>query len=160
MIAKQAAFILQDGSIVDIDGSSNLQFNLSITDNLYGVIWHRNHLGIMNAVPLVESGGVYSYNYSTGSGQVYGGINAHKEIGTGIWGMIGADGLADGQINTGDKIDVWSVQVGNSGYLMGDYNLNGQVGNPDKVDVWSVNAGSGTQIPDNMSSDGYKCMVP
>ncbi|MCD4677782.1 MAG: hypothetical protein K8S18_17565, partial [Desulfobacula sp.] len=111
-----------------------------------------------------ETGGIYSYDFTTGSGQVYGGANAHKEIGPGTWGMTGADGNADGQVNNGDKIDVWSLQAGSGGYLTGDFNLDSQVNNGDKNDVWIPNTGSGGQVPDfsggSFVKQGYKCHVP
>ncbi|MCD4734485.1 MAG: hypothetical protein K8R53_00450, partial [Bacteroidales bacterium] len=72
---------------------------------------------------------------------------AHKEIGTGIWGMIGADGNADSQINNADKLDVWAVQAGSGGYQNGDFNLDAQVNNSDKNDVWIPNTGLGGQVP-------------
>ncbi|MCD4745032.1 MAG: hypothetical protein K8R58_01900, partial [Bacteroidales bacterium] len=89
IIAQQAAFILNDGSIVGLDGSSVLQFANTITNNLFVVIWHRNHLGVMSANAVTETGGVYTYNFTTGVDQAYGGLLGHKEIGTGVWGMIG-----------------------------------------------------------------------
>ncbi|MCD4736756.1 MAG: LamG domain-containing protein, partial [Bacteroidales bacterium] len=157
IIAQQAAFLLNDGSIVGLDGSTILSFNNSIIHSLFAVIWHRNSIGIMSAFPLIETGGTYKYDFTTSSGQVYGGGNAHKEIATGIWGMTGADGNADGQINNGDKIDVWSPQAGSGGYLSGDFNLDSQVNNGDKNDIWIPNTGSGGQVPDGI---GYKCRVP
>lgn len=45
VIARQAAFLLNDGAVVDIDGYSNLQFKETIQNGLFTVIWHRNHLG-------------------------------------------------------------------------------------------------------------------
>ncbi|MCD4735656.1 MAG: PCMD domain-containing protein [Bacteroidales bacterium] len=148
VVARQAAFILSDGSIVDTDGQSNLIFNnLTIQNSMFVVIWHRNSVGIMSAVPVVETGGIYSYDFTSGAGTVYGGSNAHKEITTGVWGLIGADGNADEQINNGDKIDVWTPQAGSSGYQDGDFNLDGQVNNGDKNDVWVPNTGMGGQVP-------------
>ena len=158
IIDRKAAFILNNGSIVATDGSSNLQFsNVTIQHSLFTVLWHRNHIGIMSAVPLLETDGVYSYDFTTGAGQVFGGMNAHKEIGSGIWGMTGADGNADGQINNGDKIDVWSPEAGSSGYLSGDFNLDSQVNNSDKNDIWIPNTGLGGQVPDTFDP---QCYVP
>lgn len=148
MIARQAAFVLNDGSIVGLDGVSNLQFNNSIIHQLFIVIWHRNHLGVMSAYPLTETGGVYNYDFTTGADEAYGGANGHKEIGTGIWGMIAADGNADGYVNLLDKDDIWKQQAGEKGYKSGDYNLNGQVNNPEKNDFWVPNEGSGSQVPE------------
>jgi len=61
--------------------------------------------------------------------------------------MKAGDGLPDGQVGNSDKIEVWSLQSGCSGYLTGDFNLDGQVNNSDKVDYWCPNTGSGSQIP-------------
>ena len=64
-----------------------------------------------------------------------------------MWGMVGGDGNADGQVDNIDKNEVWLPQVGNAGYLAGDFNLDSQVNNQDKVDIWSPNVGRSTQIP-------------
>ncbi|MCD4745338.1 MAG: PKD domain-containing protein, partial [Bacteroidales bacterium] len=160
MISQKAAFILKDGIIVDLDGTSFPVFNLAIFDNLYVAIWHRNHLGVMSAIPLIKAGCIYSYDFTVGSGQAYGGILAHKEIASGVWGMVGGDSNPDGQINNSDKIDVWIPQSGNSGYLEADFNMSGTVDNQDKNDVWLPNSGSGSQIPDNTPTEGFKCQVP
>ncbi|MCD4746833.1 MAG: hypothetical protein K8R58_11100 [Bacteroidales bacterium] len=159
IIAQQAAFILNNGSIVGLDGSSILSFNNSIIHNLFVVIWQRNHLGVISANPVTGSGGVYTYNFSTGANQAYGGSLGHKEIGTGIWGMIGGDGDANSQIGNADKNDVWAVQAGTSGYLSGDFTMDVQVNNSDKNDVWAPNSGKGGQVPDGMIK-GYQCQVP
>ncbi|MCD4744892.1 MAG: hypothetical protein K8R58_01170, partial [Bacteroidales bacterium] len=160
MIAKQVALLLSNGAVVELDGSSPLVFNVKITENLFAVIYHRNHLGVMSAFALSESGDIFNYNFSTGENQVYGGSLGHKEIGTGVWGMVGGDGNPDGQITNSDKVDVWVIQSGNSGYFTGDFNLNSQVNNSDKIEVWLPNSGSGTQIPDNMPEDGFKSQIP
>ncbi|MBN1281145.1 MAG: hypothetical protein JXA00_05805 [Candidatus Thermoplasmatota archaeon] len=147
MIARQAAFLLNDGSVVSMDGTSLITFDVTITANLYVVICHRNHLNVMSATPLIETAGTYSYDFSTGHDQAYGGYNAHKDIGSGVWGMMGGDGNADGQVNNGDKNDVWAAQAGTSGYKAGDYNMDTQVGNQDKNEIWAANVGGGSQVP-------------
>ena len=156
MIARQAALLRSDGVIVATDGSSDLLFHTTYSQNLYALVWHRNHLGIMSNNALTASGGVYTYDFSTGSDQVYGGINGHKQIGTGIWGMVGGDGNADSQINNGDKNDVWAVEAGTAGYKAGDFNMDVNVNNGDKNDILLPNAGMGGQVPDN----GYQCQIP
>jgi len=152
---------LKDGEIVGLDGSTGaLQCaSTTITNNLFVVIWHRNHIGIMSAFPLTEAAGVYSYNFTTGSGQAYGGVLGHKEISAGIWGMVGGDGDANGQVGNPDKNDVWALQAGLSGYQNGDFNMDIQVNNLDKNDVWAPNGGSGSQVPDYLEG-GYSCQVP
>jgi hypothetical protein len=146
-VAKQAAFILNDGSIVDLDGSSNLQFTVTISQNLYVVVWQRNHIGIMSNNALTGSGGVYSYDYTSGVNQVYGGLAGHKQIASGVWGMFSGDGDHNGSIGDGDKSSTWEDQSGTRGYLFSDYNLDSESNNIDKDDFWVPNNGKGTQVP-------------
>ena len=157
MIAKQACFLTKSGNVVALDGINYPIFNTTVTNNLYVVIYHRNHLGIMSAYPLIPTGNLYSYDYSIDIGQVYGTMNGHKHLGGGVWGMTGGDGKSDGQINNGDKNDVWASQAGGSGYLAGDFNMDSQVNNGDKNDLWVPNTGMGGQVPD---SPNTKCSVP
>ncbi|MCD4769657.1 MAG: SBBP repeat-containing protein, partial [Bacteroidales bacterium] len=87
-IEQQAAFLLNDGSVVGLDGIDPIScISTTITSNLFVVIWHRNHLGVLSAYPLTETAGIYNYDFTTGAGRVFGGASGHKEIGTGIWGM-------------------------------------------------------------------------
>jgi len=147
VIARQAAFILKDGSVVDLDGSSNLTISASVSNNLYAVLWQRNHIGIMSNFALTESGGSYSYNFTSGINQVYGGSSGHKLFAPGIWGMRGGDGNRDGSINGGDLSPLWELESGTDGYLDSDYTLDGQSDNQDKDDIWVPNNGSGTSVP-------------
>lgn len=141
--------------------------NLSVENNLYAVVWHRNHLSIISAAPLTDNAGTYQYDFTSGPYQVYGGMLAHKELSPGMWGMIGGDGNSDGVISNQDKIDIWINQAGYSGYIQGDFNLDGEVSNPDKLEMWLPNSGLGSQVPDSMPfgkyltpEGGYKSMVP
>ncbi len=114
------------------------------------VIWHRNHLGILSAIPLVKTNGVYTYNFSDASTKVYGGDAGYVQLESGdpeLWGMAGGDGNADGIVNTNDKNNFWSILVGTRGYLQGDYNLNGHINNPDKNDIWLNNQIKQSQVP-------------
>ena len=146
MIDRQAGFVLNNGTIINIDGASPLRFTVEITENLFVVVYHRNHLGIMTANAVTLSGGEYIYDFTTGEGQVYGGPNAHKEIATGVWGMVSGDADANGEIDNKDKNDFWKAQYGNVGYLSGDFDMNGIVGTADKTGKWEDNAGNCSQI--------------
>ena len=145
MIARQAAFMLKDGSIVGMDGISNLRFDVAINYQLFTVIHHRNHLAIMSANPLTETAGFYTYDFSSGENQVYNGTSGHKDLG-GLWGMYAGDGNKDGYINASDK-NVWSTEAGTFGYFTFDYDLDAQVDNPDKNDVWLNNQTKESQVP-------------
>lgn len=156
-IAKKAAFILSDGRIVDLDGTSNLKFDLQLTDNLFAIVWHRNHLGMMSAFPIVSNGGIYNYDFTTSSNQVFGGTSNCKQLSSNAWGMISGDGNADGIVNLTDKSQVWDIQAGDAGYKEGDYSLDIQVNNKDKNDLLLENLNSSTQVPGGV---GYMCGEP
>ena len=150
IIAQKAGFLRKDGKIVEADASANnpLTFNVSVVENLFAVIWHRNHLGIMSAQPLTNIEDTFYYNFSSGENQVLGGLLGHKQLAPDKWGMVSGDGNADGFIDLNDKTDIWMVQAGNEGYNSGDYNLDGQVNNPDKNEFWLPNIGKSEMVTD------------
>jgi hypothetical protein len=160
MIARKAVFLLNNGSVCDLDGFGPVEFEVAVTDNLFVVIWHRNHLGIISASPLILSSGIYHYDFTTGVNQVYGGITAHKEIAAGIWGMVAADGDANGLINSDDKNLSWMTYAGLSGYYSGDFNMDVDINNQDKNDLWIHNSDYSEQVPDAIPVMKYYCSVP
>ena len=147
MFNRMAGFLLNDGSVVSTDGFSNLLFYNVLNDQLFTVIWHRNHLGIMSAFPLTESGGVYSYDFTTPAGQAYG-TDAQKNLGGGVYGLYGGNGNADGFIDMDDKTTTWSIEAGTGGYLNGDFNMDSQTDNSDKNDIWYGNLGKTVMLPE------------
>ncbi|MBN1340087.1 MAG: hypothetical protein JXA03_12230 [Bacteroidales bacterium] len=142
----QAGFIMENGSIVTLDGSNPLQYGIEVNQNLFAVVRHRNHLDIMSSLPLSANGNQYSYDFTDGMNKVFGSALGHKEVVPGIWAMAGGDGNADGQVNNSDKIDVWVPQSGSSGYKPGDFDMNGNVNNQDKLDMWAPNSGRSSQV--------------
>lgn len=148
IVAKQAAFLKKDGSIVGLDGNSNLKFNNSIVQQLFIVLWHRHHLGIMSANPLPGSHGYYTYDFTLSDLQVHGGSAGYVELISGIWGMVSGDANANGTIEINDKSIDWSDKAGKQGYLNADFNMDGQADNPDKNEIWLNNLGKESQVPD------------
>jgi len=146
-IAKQAAFVLKNGNIVGINGYSNLYFNNTINQELFVVVRHRNHLGIISADALTATGGIYTYDFRIGEDKVYGGIDGHKQISTEMWGMIAGDADANGLVGPTDNSH-WVNQAGTNGYNSADYNMNTQVSNQDKNDYGIQNLGSESHVPD------------
>jgi len=100
----------------------------------------------MSASPLSESGGIYTYDFTTGNNQAYG-TDAQKDLGGDVYGMIAAAANADGNVNTDDK-NIRTNQAGTQGYKSADFDLDGQVSNPDKNDKWLPNDVEGSQVPE------------
>ncbi len=146
--ASLPAFILSNGSIVGLDGSSPLQYSGPVYNKIFALIYHRNHCGVMTASEVNYSAGSFTYNFSTGVDQVYGGGSSHKELAPGIWGLPCGDGNGDGLVLDNDKDALWDLQASQSGYLPSDYNMDGQSDNNDKNDWWMPNLGIGSLIPD------------
>ncbi len=146
-IGRQAGFILNNGNIVSTSGNPML-FATGVSDNLFVIVHHRNHLGILSSSGLTLSGGNYSYDFTTSFDQTYGGILGCKEISTGIWGMISGDADSDGMISPEDMNIFWYPTAGLPGYAPEDFNLDGQVNNPDKDDCWYNNIGKVCQVPE------------
>jgi len=149
-IFTQAAFITNTGQIVGLDGSSPLTFSGTNTNNLYAVVWTRNHLGLISANALVDVGGTFTYDFSSAAGQALGGTAAQHQLSTSpvIWGAIPGDSNASGLVAIGDKTNVWWLLVGDFGYLESDFNFDGQTDNVDKNDFWFPNMGSSSFIPE------------
>ena len=145
VIWQQACFLQNDGSIIDISGNLP-SFDVSVSDNLYVVIYHRNHIGIMSASALSRTNDTWSYDFTTPANQAYG-TESQKVLATGIWGLWAADGDASGTIDVDDKVNHWMIQAGFSGYWSGDYDMNTKVANPDKNDKWVPNIGKQSHIP-------------
>ena len=83
-------------------------------------------------------------------GKHYGGTDAQNLLSSSpvIWGVKSGDANGTGLVAIGDKTNVWSLQVGEHGYLESDYNFDGEIDNQDKNDFWLPNMGEGSQIPE------------
>ncbi|MCB0804207.1 MAG: hypothetical protein KDC05_00325, partial [Bacteroidales bacterium] len=132
--------LLKDGSVVDLDGSSLPDFNGPINNGLFVNVLHRNHLGVLSATALTESGGIYSYDFTSGNGQAYG-SNVQTDLGGGLYGLRGGDADKDGDVDATDY-DIWASEAGNkAGYNNTDFNLDTEIDNKDKNEAQFGNLG-------------------
>ncbi len=139
---KAAALLMADGSVTKTNGTSPLQYTGPIFNNLYVVIWHRNHLSIMSASALAPADGNYIYDFST----VQSYLDGQKSI-SGKYVMIGGDSDANGTVNNLDK-NQWNSKGGERGYLNSDNDLDGQSDNVDKNDLWDANLNAESVVPE------------
>ncbi len=143
---RQAALILEDGTILSVDGSS-IDFNNATLQNLFVVLWHRNHLGVLSAIELLASPvDFYSYDFSTDVSNAF--LDGQIELNTNVFGMISGDANANNTVDLLDIIQIWNSQAGNDGYFNGDLNLDKQVNNIDKNDYWYFNLFKGSKVPE------------
>jgi len=146
-LLQQACFLLSDGSVVDLDGNSNLFFpGLTYTEGLFPVIWHRNHLGVISSDMVPRVGGTYTWDFSVTGGAFSNTGPGQKDLGGGTFGMFSGDANGQQVIDPTTDLPVWAVDAGTWGYLEGDFNLNSQVNNIDKNDFLVPNIGKDTQI--------------
>jgi len=82
---RRAAFLKNDGTLVDLDGVSNIKFSSITEGDYYVVIIHRNHLSVMTATPVTISFNPTLYDMRNNVSNVYG-TNAVKNLGEGNYG--------------------------------------------------------------------------
>jgi parallel beta-helix repeat protein len=144
IIDSQAGFILKNGDIVSVDGTSILAFAANVSQNLFVVVHHRNHLEMMSANALTQSAGAYTYDFTTAISQAY---QSGQKLVEGKAVIYGGDANADGGINIEDA-SIWLNEVGTSGYLNSDVTLDGQADNKDKNDIWVPNNNENSKVPE------------
>ncbi len=143
-IEKRAALLLKDGSIISPYGSIPVYLKAEVTNNLFVVVTHRNHLSVMSANAVIKTGDTYTYDFTTAISQAY---NSGQKLVDGKAVFFAGDLNADGNINEIDET-FWETQAGQKGYLQSDANLDTQVDNKDKDDVWILNTGLSTEVPE------------
>jgi len=164
----KAFFLKSDGSIVDLDGTSMPNIgNPTITNKLYVIVRHRNHIDIMSANGLTLTGNTYNYDFSSAITQAYNGSAGYKEIATGIFGMVAGDIDGDGSVFSPD-FAIWSTNSGTIGiYNNSDLDFDGNTFSPDFA-IWSANSGTTNPITKsanvvmekNIANSIYSSQVP
>ncbi len=147
---SRSAFLLEDGTLVDLSGQAYISFDHTSGTDYYMILRHRNHLGIMSAAahsfalassaaPLIDLSLLDS---------VYGGNQAGvKQIEPGVLALISGDADQDGGVMPTDLNLYWRPQAGMSGYRSGDFDLSGTVLPTDLNLHWRPNTGLQSQIP-------------
>jgi len=143
ILAKRAAFIKSDGTIVDLDGVSTVRFDdhyVTTPNNLYTVVRHRNHLAVMSAVGATLSAGVYSYDFTTGLNAAYGGGSGYKQVGS-TFAMVAGDADEDGNVYVSDYNRLIIGFGTTNGYFYYDMDMDGY-GYISDYNKWSPNFGT------------------
>jgi PKD repeat protein len=146
IIARKAGFVLRNGNIVDTAGLSPLQFEVPVIQQVFAVVYHRNHLSIMSNSPVQKSGSYYHYDFTDGQMKAY--LQGQVMVASGLYAMVVGDANASGIVNLSDKSNHWDPTAGKPGYLPFDFNFDAEVNNPDKNEFWLPNFGAGTKVPE------------
>ncbi|MBP7155122.1 MAG: hypothetical protein KBA60_03875 [Flavobacteriales bacterium] len=133
IVATQSALITRSGNVISANGSP---VRLSVQNgNYYIALRHRNHFGVMSAVPLSLSASATSFDLSLLSTATWG-TEARKTKGA-VQTLWSGEVVRDGKImytGSGNDRDVMLVTIGGAvatnvanGYLRDDLNLDGRV---------------------------------
>jgi hypothetical protein len=141
-----AGFLLEDGTLVSVDGVSDLPFKSAILtgQDAFFVIHHRNHIPVMTAgASSVTESGNFDYDFTTSSSSAfnYGTIPSlvlvyddPNPVNDDIYGLYAGDGNHDYLITYGDKqpVDDLTNTANDTGYIDADNNMDGLVNYGDK----------------------------
>jgi hypothetical protein len=133
-LSRRAGFVLANGSIVDVDGTSALKFTTMDLGNYFVVIKHRNHLGIMSGAVVALSSTSTLYNFTSAQTQAYFTVGGTpmKSLAGGLFGMFAGNANGDAIINNSDYI-IYAIQNSAVNYNKADFNLSGVVNNSDYI---------------------------
>jgi hypothetical protein len=125
IISRRAAFLKNDGTVVDMNGTSPVSFTGLNAGNYYLVVKHRNSIETWSATLQTFGTSTLGYDFTTSATQAYGSNMILK--GT-KWCIYSGDVNQDGQVSFTDLI---AVDNDNSHYVNGnsltDLNGDGQV---------------------------------
>lgn len=131
IIGRKAGFLLNNGTVVDVDGTTPLSFDITRQGASFVVIRHRNHLGVMSVSIPSNSIGTFANDYSLLA-------NSYKDpsapsdpvvlLSGGKYGLWAGDANKDGIVNATDASTV-KLAIANSstGYLRSDMNLSNSI---------------------------------
>ncbi|MGE5399961.1 MAG: beta strand repeat-containing protein [Ignavibacteriales bacterium] len=146
---KRAGFLKNDGTVVDVDGISPLNFaGLVSPGDYFIVIRHRNHLSLMSAAAITVGASTANYDFTLSQAQAFG-VSPMAAL-DGYFGMIAGDANQDGTIDATDLNNFWIPQNGTPYDYSGktsDFNIDGTIDATDLNDYWLNNNGKATQVP-------------
>lgn len=151
-VGSAAGFLMSDGSIKATDGTSNLTVSTSgnTGSEFYVVVYHRNHLPIISASVVQESGGVYTIDFTSSAANTFGGTNALVSLTGGKFGMPAGDSNSDGNIDATD-LSTWRTNNGAtftySSSGVSDFNLDGVINAIDRNNFHKKNTTKTRLVP-------------
>lgn len=137
IVQRKALFLLSDGSIRDLDGTSLPTFNIPGGGKFVTVVYHRNHLPVMSGDTISRGENqAYSLDFS-------GSASAWYEENS-VINLNGVYCASSGKTKNGNNyvvnmqtyIDTWNAR-NSAGYLDGDVDLDGEINAADRAQVFN-----------------------
>ena len=144
IIGRKAGFLLKDGTVVDLDGTTPIQFDINKQGNSFLLVRHRNHLGVMSNIVPSNATGTFANDFSLLANVHARGTISNAPLqalpGSTRYGLWAGDANKDGVVNASD-IGLIKSQANAvlSGYLFGDVNFDSTV-NASDVGLSKVSA--------------------
>ncbi len=141
-VASRAAFLLSDGSVLDIDGNLGAKFPTVSEGAYYIVVKHRNHMSGMSAVSHLVETNPSVYDFTTSVNQYYGAGAIAIDAGAGVYAHYAGDLNLDGAVDIADSPDI-SNNDNLTGYQLGDLDFDGTIeGGVGEQDINIFNQGN------------------
>ena len=146
---RKAAFLLNTGDVVDLDGTTPLAFNIAKQGAGFIVVRHRNSLAAMSNSSPSNAAGYYTNDFSSLAGAYHNpSISTDQEqllTGSTKYGLWAGTANKDGTVNASDIALVKSnANAVLTGYVFGDINLD-QTVNTGDVALTKVSANNTAQ---------------
>ncbi|MCF8331579.1 MAG: hypothetical protein K9H84_03925 [Bacteroidales bacterium] len=142
VLETKAALIMQDGSIRNADNELIKYVPSGAASSLHFVIDHRNHFPVLSASATTQSGGIYTYDFSSQSDAAG---KPATEVETGVYALMAGDVNADFNITAVDNTQ-WMSENGSTGYNYADMNMDENVTALDQI-FWTNNNGKSFIMP-------------
>jgi hypothetical protein len=155
IIGSKAGFLLNDGTVVNIDGVTPISFDISKQGSAFVVVRHRNHLAVISNALASNAIGTFANDF-TSLANIYtnGSITndpAQALPGTSPvkYGLWAGNANKDITVNSSDVALVKSnANATLTGYLLGDTNMDGVV-NAGDVAITKLSANGSAQTHTN-----------
>ena len=152
-IGRKAAFLLNTGVVVDLDGTTPLAFNIAKQGAGFIVVRHRNHLAVMSNSSPSNAAGFYTNDFSSLAGAYRNPLisNDPEQLlpGSTKYGLWAGNSNKDVTVNSSDVALVKSNANNTlTGYVFGDINLD-QTVNTSDVALTKVSANNTAQSHTN-----------
>jgi len=166
---RKAAFLLNNGTVVDLDGVTPLSFNITKQGSSFVVIRHRNHLGVLsNSIPS-NAAGTFANDYSSLANSYKApGVPSDPVLllsGGSKYGLWAGDANKNGVVNVTDVNAIKIAIAGSaSGYLFTDANLSNSINVTDvnltKLTISSSGTGGVSARAANITRSKVQTNIP